>query len=281
METRNKHLRISVEELSSLPPKQEATVTAAMIIQDSLKARLLKAITVNGPFAGVPELMEFVRRPGSGDSFGAHEVTHLLYSLNKQGYIKYKTGRSGTKTDLLTDIVPTAKAKAEHGIPAQPPRQQFNPEGGRMAGTSRAGHAVGKDLTEQKYHGATAVGGPIERLQAEDVPQPVTPVYQPEAGEPESHKPLVNEEPSSEVEWPELQVIRAKAQEARAVSRRAHALLEAAALLEEEDPDEAERLLARAAALQTGAELTELEAEYLRFAEIAEDAESWSASHTK
>lgn len=278
IDQRDRHIRLTPDEFAALPPKQEAVAIAAVITQDSLKNRLLQAIVEQGPLAGVPELIEAIRRPS--DSFGPHEVTHLIYSLNKQGYVSFKAGRGKTKTDLLTDLKPTAKAKREFGIPRVPPRQQFNPEGGRIAGTSRAGHAVGKDYTEQKYHGNTAVGGPVERFTAPRQPDVTVADVVERPDSDAGHKPRTNEEPSETTEWPELQSLRARLARLEPLRARVAKLLEAAALLDGDEPDEAERLMAKAAELEdeANAGLTPIEAEYLAYAEIVEEM---AGLHTK
>ncbi len=54
---------------------------------DSLKARLLKTIVQRGPFSTLRALTEAVRQPN--DNFDQHEVTHLLFRLNKDGCVKF------------------------------------------------------------------------------------------------------------------------------------------------------------------------------------------------
>lgn len=265
----------------------ESKLVAGAIQQDSLKQRLLRVICEQGPFDDSMEVMKAARSGPKDTSFGIHEVVHLLYSLNKQGLIKFKANRGASKTDSLTHLEATERGYQQCAIPV-PGKQQHNAHGGRTPGTSRAGHAVGKDPTEARNHGTRAEGGPIERRRA-----PVAPATTPEAkaaieriqAAPEEPKPKATwsarsvreaakpaptprivEEPKPTRAWPELEAIRAKAAEVREARARAAKYVDAAAVLEEVDPAEAERLMGLAAGIDRDARLTPLEAEYLAFA---------------
>lgn len=259
----------------TLPPEQfvelgrasEASAIAAGIQQDSLKTRMMRAIAEQGPFAGVPELINAIRSGPKDQSFGGHEVTHILYSLNKQGCIAFRTSRKGSPASLIQDIRATSAGYASAGVPV-PGKGQEGRYGGRAVGTSRPGHAVGKDMTEQRHHGTKAEGGPITRdkaspiLDAQRLSSPAG-FFQPK---PEAPQPRTNEEPPALRLWPQLQELRDRQAAMAAVAHRADALLEAAALLDGIDPDESRRLLERASAL-TSEGMTAAEAEYLEFAE--------------
>lgn len=221
----------------------------------SLKARILRSVVERGPFADVDALLKDFRRPDEG--VGPHEVVHLLYSLNKQDAVQFKQLKSGNKQGqmLLVDIKPGRRGYAMAGIPVPGYDRQRRPNGARVPGTSRNRHAAGKDYTEQRYHGPSAVGGPIERSRA--VGEPVAaPVQQ---------RLAVGTRPVAQ-EWPLLEDLRARQRTQEADAMRVAAYLEAATALDKVDPVQANALLAKAEAI-TGKPLSPLEIEYLKYAE--------------
>lgn len=254
----------------------------------SMKALMLQLVVENDGYGNVRALLDDMRGKHPGN-LGTHEVTHVLYALQKQGLVKAQQDRRsrGTKTPLLSNIQPTKAGIAQYRAQnASLPLQDRN--GTHPAGYSRARHAVGRDDTQWHNHGSRAQGGPIERTQVEPDPwaglpevmagQAVTSRLVEEAiareAEQENAHATIDEEPVAARSWPELQRLRdGLAERLRLKAEgdaRATKLLEAAASLEGVDDDLSKDLLARAEREMDAVEdlsLTAVEAEYLRFAE--------------
>lgn len=200
-------------------------------VDESLKQRLLKAICEEGPFDGVPELMAEVRSGPSDQSFGPHEVTHILYSLNKQNKVSFRRARRGSATEALTHIAATRVAQRENGT------QKV----AREAGHLHAGHAAEKpqhrsDRTDFRTHGPVAEGGPVVKVRV-----------------------LEQREP-----YPLLRALQRAAAQRERDAAKATKYMEAAALLEHVDPSQAAELVEKAATLDRP--LTALEREFLAYA---------------
>lgn len=268
--------------LSGTP--SEALVVAAQLQQDSLRTRILRQVAKGGPYPTLSDLMNDMRT--ERDNFGAHEVTHLLFSLSKSGCVKFRENKrvaTSSSNAALENIEATQRGYDQAGYPV-PGKQQHSQHGSRTPGTSRAGHAVGKDMTEQRHHRTTAAGGVITRTRlAVDRSSeaarpggrgvgtfaeggPVVRVVKAPPGPVPAEPTRSNEEPSEPGDWPELQRIRASFGERAEADARASRMADAAALIAQDDPAEAERLLAKAIALSPKP-MTALEREYLRYAE--------------
>lgn len=237
-------LQLTEAESLALSQRNENVVVAAMLQQDSLKLRLLKAICEAGRIETVAELMEATKNGGPADNFGAHEVTHLLYSLNKDGLIKFRERKNSAVStgSVLHKLEATPAGFARVGAKAPI----------RVVGGLRKSHARDvplnrEDRTDFRTHGQQAIRDAAV----------VT----------EAAQPSTNEDVAPVREWPLLKELRERAEAVAGLALRANALADAAAVLDGIDPEESERLLERAAELEARAGLSPLEREYLAFAE--------------
>jgi transcriptional regulator with XRE-family HTH domain len=259
---------LSAEEAGRLPG-QETLAVAAGILGESLKSRILKAVTDYGPFPNSAAVMLAIQRPT--DNWSHHEVVSILHQLRKQGKVRFridkkpKGGRSignlggGDPTNIeLVHPAPGhgVKPGGTNQLAAKAdrlPELENKVTGTHPAGYSRARHAVGRDYTEARRHGNYANGGPISRT----VSPPET------ASVPAEPAPEPQRQPGS---FPLLTELQQRLRGRQAADAQSAKLMEAAAILEAIDPDESARLLAKAEALG-GEPFSALEAEFLRYAE--------------
>ncbi len=259
----------------------EPVVVAGMIAADSLKQRLLKAIALEGPFAELVDLIKTVRT-GPRDTFGNHEVMHILFGANQQGLIQFRVSGTGSQQKLR-------RIEARESLFKQ---MGIDPRANRAVGRAPAWKSRDElpqragDRTDFRTHGPRAEGGPIEHVQGlpgsgEVVPSPLWDggptvrriieerderLARAEA-QAEVTPARIDEEPPVDTRWPQLSRIQAKAEAHRSAKARAEKLLEAAALLESVDARESSRLEGLANDAGSENALTPLEAEYLSFAE--------------
>lgn len=210
---------------------------------------------------------------GAGDDADTPRVEAALQLLNSNGSVVYKLGPAGT----LVDIKPTDRGYEKAGWPVAG-RQREGAFGQKRAGTSRPGHAVGVDRTEKRHHLPWATGGPIIREPLDPDHRALFPAHVHGGDEPTATVALETPtvvsvpEPNPELptgaagaDYPLLTKLRASFAERAAADLKASRLADAAALLEQVDPEESERLMARALeASPVG--LTALEAEFLHYA---------------
>lgn len=278
---------LTPEQAGQLPGQEHLGIAGAILSERdarlavSLKQRVEQAVVERGMYPDSQTLMADLRRKSSGvpANWSHHEVVSALHQLRKQGMVKFRVDKkpsAGHSVGNLgggapVQIVPTRAALDLHGRPStikpgaetngqtvhpvRPPELENKVTGSHPAGWSRARHAAGRDYTEPRYHGsrATAVG-PLERsrVSAPETPAEV-PVAAPEPQAQPDQFPLLTE----------LQQRLRGREEAAARSAR---LVEAAALLAEDDPEESARLMAKAESLE-GEAFSSVEVEYLRFAE--------------
>lgn len=258
-DTPKRAIRVTAEELDIL--RSAGSDVVADLQRDSLRKRTLRAVAVDGPFEDLMLLAQAMRQ--TDDRWSIQDVATVLNSLNKQGLVKFRTGRSkgehggGTADRSLFQIKCTDRGYTEAGFPPRSKELEVGVTGRHAAGWSRNRHAVGKDYTEERYHLPWAKGGPIQRDYAADRPAgPEGPVLDPQQPVAPAVAPLVL--------GPELVRIFAKQEAIGRVARQAEALMAAAMMLEAVDAEEADHLMTRAAALQPEP-LSPLEQEYLDF----------------
>lgn len=266
-------IQLSHEEFARLG--QNPVVVAGMMqaekeASDSLRTRILSAVCRSGPFADVLTLMKDLRRPGDPrDNFGAHEVTHIIKSLNKQGLVTYVEASTGSVV-IPTKITATRQGASAAGLPT------YNREIGRQ----RNGAPQRKgDRTDFRTHTARATGGEVlreplapdhlrhfpEHADKHQAPEPSTPVERPEKAA-LAAPPVARQTP---VQGPLLTELRARFAQNAEADEKASKYAEAAASLEAIDPKRSEELLALA--LEVGGKpFTALEIEFLRYVAEAE-----------
>lgn len=262
-------ISLSHDEYARLGERNTNVVVAAQIQQDSLKNRLLKQIGVGGPYGTLLELMQALREPR--DNFGAHEITHLLFSLNKQGLIRFRENKrvaTSSANAALEQIECTRQGFAACGLAAR------SVEVGRKK-YGHGGEPPQKpgDRTDFRTHTSRAEGSEIIREAISDhrvdFPSHDHPV-EVRSAVPQSAVALAPtpEAPPVPVRssYPLLASLRASFAVRAAADAKASALADAAALLEQVDPEESARLMDRALAASPET-LTPLEREYLAFAE--------------
>jgi hypothetical protein len=268
----------------------EPVTVAAQYMDRSLKQHILLTLVERGPFKGVVELVDAMRGTGARDNFGPHEVTTLLHSLSKQEMVRFRQSKNvpGVADMMLTNISATDRAFEKLGVQQKLPPPLESRLGVHPPGYSRQRHAAGKDMTEQRYHGSQATGGPVEttvirasngtRVEV-DVPAGVDVVavrdnyIPPQTVQEPTEVPSGTPAPlpmSSRLEadgWPHLARLQKEAERAESVAEQATKLMEAAELLAEADPEAAQQMLERADKL-VGPAFTPEQAEYLRFAAL-------------
>lgn len=266
-------VKMSHEEFARLGTNP--TIVAGMMNAEreqrsSLRQRILRALTTDGPFDDVLTLMKHMRQPG--DNFGSHEVTHIIHSLNEQGFVTHKEVRRGT-VRIPTKIAITDRGARESGLGPEP-RQLESKSVVRTGshrhppGYSRARHAPGKDLTEARYHRSVASGGEVLKISAaEQVPmsRPLDSsggLERPEAAAPTVSSPVVPDLSS----YPLLTGLLARFEANAEADEKASRYAEAAAALENIDPKRSEELLAMAMEVG-GKPFTPIEIEMLRLLE--------------
>lgn len=201
------------------------------------KKRLLRTIYDHQPVLNVSSLAALARHEWNAP-LGEHEVVHLLYSLNKETLVTFTENQRGTgarENDRMIDI-------------------RLTPQGERRVEKMKAEAEVAPEVKPEVIEAARKWSGQLT-----------------EAGIEPPHSFVVH--PNGMVDqWPVLTSLRAQEEATRSERNRAAVLVEAATLLDGIDPEEAERLLARAADIEPSD--NPIAAEYLRFAAAHEGATS-------
>lgn len=236
----------------------------------NLRRRLLRQIVEFGPYNSVRQLTEDIRIPGE-KPVDEHAVTSVL--MNGLGRNRNGEGALIRFTEHLSNRRHAGRGARGNNSPLT--RIEATPAGYRAAGYpdgfTRHNGRPG-DGTDFRNQPGRAPGGPVEVFRvrpaeaAELAPVP-PPEPEPEAA-PEPEPDALDEpvaEPVREA-TPLLDRLRARQAESATAVKKSHALLDAAALLEETSPEESARLEALAEQL-AGEPFTALEIEYLRYAE--------------
>lgn len=266
-------LSMSHEEFSRLgthPAIVAGMMNAEREQRSSLRQRILRAVATEDSFADVLTLMHHMRKPD--DNFDSHEVTHIIRSLNQQGCLKFVDSRQGSVV-IPTKITITDKGVKEAGLGPMP-RQLESPSVVRTGtqrhppGWSRARHAAGKDLTEARHHRSVASGSEVMRTTPEErVPmsRPLDPSGGLERPEPRA-TPAPGPVAPDLGSYPLLTDLLARFEANAEADEKASRYAEAAAALENIDPQRSEELLALA--LEVGGKpFTPIEIEMLRLLE--------------
>lgn len=250
--------------------KQNRSV-ALDVQSDSNKGRLARLIAIKGPFRDMEALASAFPRPG--ESFRFDALVGSVWSLQKAGLVTFKQGRSprkgqhGDHLGGLLDITATqalADRYGRSGLSENYPVELIGrPEVVEPTPAERVTdhdirvpredpvvtHPTGRDPTNQHRLPTSTVGGPVTIIKPGDTSQTV-PV-------------VVDVEPAIE-EFPLLAALRARIARVERAREAARLVGEAAELL---DGDAQNALLATAVGLLDEVALTDVEAEYLRFAE--------------
>jgi hypothetical protein len=115
---------------------------------DSGRIRLLRAVAENGP-TDVDELVELV------PDLDKHNVTHLLYSLSKNGYVSFREVKSNGTGSHLERIYATGRGLKYIGMPLKAQAQRV---GDLHSQSIRPGD--GSDFRNQP---SVTTGGPVTR----------------------------------------------------------------------------------------------------------------------
>ena len=145
----------------------------------SLRQRLMTGICEEKQWATLADLVEHIRR-GPDDTFGLHEVQHIIYALSQQGLVVFVESRTGTQKNL-TKIRATKRLLEQEGV-AVYNREVNSTKGG---GTGQVPQHA-NDGTDFRTHQTHAEGGPITRSHIAPEPRvtterPVLPVPVPVA----------------------------------------------------------------------------------------------------
>lgn len=180
---------MSAEQMEGLLGPERAM--ASVIMTESLKRRILLAVATKGPFATLNDLVTEIRTPT--DNWDKHEAASMVHQLRKQGSVKADVRKSGVPTSLgggeLVHIEATPAGRQKAGVNDRPAMALEHPrDGNRPPGWSRQKHAVGKDYTEERYHGTVAEGSEVITMVAVPVrmgepsitPEPPQTVPEPE-----------------------------------------------------------------------------------------------------
>jgi hypothetical protein len=268
-------LELGHEQAMRLSEGANTKLIAGELMYDSLRIRLLKAIASESTVDDVETLIKLVRTGSNDAGTDPHNVVHLLWTLNKAGYIAFrenKSRKSGAQNAHLERIRVTPRGLEAAGMTPTNRPVVSGYHGARHRGGELPQHR--SDGTDFRNHGSKAQGSAVERIRAVQPETVITTVFPSRKAAEETFeaaKELVatmDEEPTLTRMWPQLQALRERQAELAARSARVDALMEAAAALDGVDPDAAKLLLARAEATD-GQPLTELEREYLAFAELA------------
>ncbi len=275
--------------------RAEVSGVATDLVVASQRTLLARTIAEDGPFSDVGALIDAFGKRTTDDRRPVFDnVVKALWSLQKQGEITFSQssnstpsrGHHGPASGSLTRIRALPSLYRRLGI-AETSRD-WPPT---VPGPQPV-HKVGKDYTDANRHGSVAVGGPIERRVVDrPIPEPglVTPddstTVHPVGVDPTDHHTQPDEtyevpefdldpgepvpEPwttpgPEEPEFPILAAIRGRVEAQRKAKEAADLILRAAELL---SADKAETLLTEASRLVDETALTDVEAEYLRFAE--------------
>lgn len=267
-----------------------ARAVSSDILLSGQRDRIRRAIGNAGFFPTVDGLIEATIRPGESPSLDG--IVAILWSMQKQGEVTFVEGTSPSArshsgaqhgvikieaTDLLYSRLGWARPDRRKGWPPFVPASQTT-------------SPVGVDRTKPSAHGLVAQGGEIERRMVVDRPIPEAAVVTPDEGatypvgvdmtDHHNHdevavvvSPYVspslipgNEPPVYVGSFPILTGLRAQQDARGEAERRADVYLQAAAVVESVNPDEANRMQGLAEAEVARFRLTPIEDEYLRFA---------------
>jgi hypothetical protein len=240
--------------------------------EQSLKRRIMLTIARQGPLENVDALLPYLHAT-PGDHSSAHEVTHLLWSLQKQGRVRFRQIRNGTSGGELRTITATpagmklfVKPEGEPQAEAtklcrhcrkEKPQAAFNANARTPDGLQSWCRECQHDFSKMKIRQARQ--SEEERAREEEAEA----IEAAHAVEEVEELPILALVPD---EWPELEKLRERAASFVAIEKRAAAYMEAAALVEHHDSRMAEYLLS-AAAEAAPTPLSSIEVEYLRFAD--------------
>jgi hypothetical protein len=262
-------VRVSMSEGEAARAMRNPVVVAGMINgareAASLRSRIIKALCDEREW-GLIGLTQVVRRDHK-DQTSPRDVGAVLNSLNQQGLVTFTEGAQEIGHHSLTKIRATKTLLRQEGIDTD----------ARVIGEQKGGTPQHKtDRTDWRTHSPRAEGGPIEHVIApedevveEDVvvewPNPSQPMLA-LPPEPTLDVPSAPEVPEpTQRAFPLLEALRERQSASIGQALRADRYLLAASVLEEEDPEESARLLAKAGEV-AGEPLSPLEIEYLDFA---------------
>lgn len=227
-------LRLKLGTLTEVPtaPTPDEAAVADSISADGIRTRIVKALA-GGMVRDTFVLIDLLRHDGGAGNIQQHEVQHCLQSLQQQGQVAFGHQRHGTNQKLLVDIRLTTNGRRANGLDVEKsgPVVHLRPP---------------TPPTPLKPLAPAAVTGRSAELPAIAAPEPVAPA------------PV---EPMYVDPYPLLYALQGRKDRAL---RRAMLLSSAAALTD----DEAEREdLELKSMLAREVTYTDLEAEYLKFAE--------------
>lgn len=259
----------------------EAEGVASEITLGSQRLRLARLIAEEGPFESVEALVLALGRGLSPDKKPHFDnIVKTVWSLQRQGEVTFtqssnspSRGSHGASAGSLRRITALPALYRRLGMTEK--ARSWPPT---VPGPQPV-HKVGKDFTDANRHGPVAIGGPVERRYVDrPIPEPglVTPddstTVHPVGVDPTDHHTQPDETYEVPVipvppEYPILAAIRDRVAAQRQAKEAADLILRAAELL---SADKAETLLDQAARLVHETALTDVEAEYLRFAEASD-----------
>lgn len=212
----------------------DAEVDKERELGDTLKRAVVKVLTKVGRVEDVREVARqlSIRYPDRYRTVGAHNVQHILYVLQKDGLVSFKVHTSGQNRRLT-------------GIEATP------------AGWAAVGDPLVRKVETPAKPEPWSGGPTVERIQREQAQEVAAPPL------PQNEKV----EPTSRT-WPVLGEIQKRVAEAKDAKAKADKYLEAAAMLESIDPDQAAALLAKGEAASEAFRLSPIETEYLDYATV-------------
>lgn len=228
-------LAMSATDVVALASAREV---ASDVMVASLRQRTITALCSEKEWPTLISLLQEVRT-GHRDTTSPRDLGAVLNSLNQQGLVTFVEGGYDNGHHSLTKIRATKRLLLQEGVDTT--RREVRPPG--ASHTGEAPQRVG-DRTDFRTHAPSAEGGPITRARV--IPAEVV---------------------APPADWPLLDALLTTHEHYVTEQRRASALIEAATALADLDPEESERLFGRAAEVASGASLTPLEVEYLRFAE--------------
>ncbi len=264
------------------PVDTETVVNVEPQPKASLRTRLLRAIAESDePIEDTNALIRLVREPD--DHIEGHEVQSILQSLNRQGLIKYRIHKTGAYK-VVTRIEATQRGFGQAGLgtyhpevgPGKPKGEPLR-KGDRTDfrthhGSAEAGPVIKEKYDDHRRNFPDHNHPPLEQATEADIiavtkqVEPPAPKAEPTISE------LVVAVADRVSRFPLLAALRARAAARAENAARVAKYLEAAALLDDIDKAESERLLAMASALD-GEGLSPLESEYLAFAQATDRTE--------
>jgi hypothetical protein len=238
-------------------PKGRSTLT---LVEEQQRFSLLRRIVQAGGFKTDNEVTNASHK-WPEIRLGGHEVTHVLYDLKRTGHItarEHPSGPSGKRLLRIRSTVLGQRTVKMLDSTNAEPKQNEKPKPKLDNTSPYTGAARNEFLAETRQ--ATGYTGSKEGIVAL-MPEPPAPVEP--AAAPQTPKVAAPKAPSQG--YPLLAALQARAKTRAEEASRRDALLEAAGLLAKLDPEESERLLARANTAE-GEPFSPVEAEYLAFA---------------